>query len=107
VEEIKKFALDFPEIKIIILCGYFREVIEVCKIENVYSDISFVESYKTLKSLLKEIPADKILFGSHAPFLYVESQIAKLTYSEIGKEDLEKISSKNILSFFDRGMSLL
>ncbi|MGC8976472.1 MAG: amidohydrolase family protein [Candidatus Ratteibacteria bacterium] len=98
IEEIKKFALEFPEIKIIILCGYFNEIIQLCKIENIYSDISFVENYKTIKSLLNEISSSKILFGSHMPFFYIESEIAKLKYAEIEKEDLKKISYKNAFS---------
>lgn len=101
LEEIKKFSFEFPEIKKIILCGYFREVVQLCKIENIYSDISFVENYKTIESLLKEIPSSKILFGSHTPFLYIESIIAKLKYSEICREDLEKISYKNAISIFN------
>jgi predicted TIM-barrel fold metal-dependent hydrolase len=96
-EEIKKFALDFPEIKIVALCPYFQEATELCKIHNIYCDISFVENYKTIKTLLDYIPADKILFGSHTPFLYTEAQIAKLTYSEVETEEIEKIKHKNIL----------
>jgi predicted TIM-barrel fold metal-dependent hydrolase len=95
LEEIKQFALNFPEIRIILLCGYFNEIVQLCKIENIYSDISFVEHYKTIKSLLCKIPADKILFGSHTPFLYLESQIAKIKYAEVKEEEIEKISFKN------------
>jgi len=97
IEEIKKFASNFPEIKIILLCSYYREAIELCKMENIYSDISFIENYKTIKTLLNYIPADKILFGSHTPFLYTESQIAKIEYAEVKKEEIEKIKYRNIL----------
>ena len=102
VEEIKRFASNFPEIKMVTLCAYFNEVVELCKLDNIYSDISFVENYKTLKSLLERVSADKILFGSHTPFLYTEAQIAKIEYSEVGKEEIEKIKYKNILSLIER-----
>jgi predicted TIM-barrel fold metal-dependent hydrolase len=101
IEEIKRFALDFPEIKIIALCAYFNEAIELCKIDNIYSDISFVENYKTIKSLLNYVPPEKVLFGSHTPFTYLEAQIAKLAYSGIGEEEIEKIKFKNILTLME------
>jgi predicted TIM-barrel fold metal-dependent hydrolase len=107
IKEIKKFALNFPEIKIILLCSYFREAVELCKIGNIFSDISFIENYKTIKSLLNYITADKILFGSHTPFLYTESQIAKINFAEVKKEDIEKIKYKNIFSLINELENLI
>lgn len=97
VEEIKNFALNYTEIKIILLCAYFSEIVELCKINNIYSDISFAEHFKTIKNLLKYISEEKLLFGSHTPFLYLESEIAKLHHSELENSTIEKIASKNII----------
>ncbi len=102
IEEIKKFAFNYPEINIILLCGYFNEIIQLCKIDNIYSDISFAEHYKTLKYLLNEISPNKILFGSHTPFLYVESEVAKLGYSDVEDEIIEKIRYRNIIKLLKR-----
>ncbi|MCX8082301.1 MAG: amidohydrolase [bacterium] len=98
LEEIKNFAVNYPDIKIILLCGYFSEIIQLCKIDNVYSDISFAEYFKTIKSLLKEISPDKLVFGSHTPFLYTEAGIAKLGYAEVEKDIVEKVAYKNIIN---------
>lgn len=97
IEEIKEFAYNYPEMKMVLLCPYFSEIIHLCKIDNVYSDISFAEHFKTIKALIKDVSEDKILFGSHTPFLYTESEVAKIEYSEVEMEKLEKIMYKNIM----------
>ncbi|MCM8772168.1 MAG: amidohydrolase family protein [Candidatus Omnitrophica bacterium] len=97
IDDIKRFTFDFPEVNVIVLSCYFTEIVQLCKISNIYSDISFAENFKTIKSLLKEISEDKLVFGSHTPFLYVESGIAKLEYSDVKKDIIEKISYKNII----------
>lgn len=99
IENIEKVAKDFPDLKIIVLCLYMNEAIKLvenCK--NLYTDISFIEHLDTLSYALKYILEDRILFGSHTPFLYPESALFKLKYSNISKTQFEKISGKNFLS---------
>ena len=100
IEEIEQIALNFPEIKIVVFCPYFFEAVKLGKIENVYIEISFVEKFKTISSLVKEIPSDKIIFGSHTPFLYPQAAISKVKYAEISEEEKEKIYFKNAAKIF-------
>jgi predicted TIM-barrel fold metal-dependent hydrolase len=58
-------------------------------------DISFVETLNTVSALLKEIPATRVLFGSHTPFLYTRSAIMKIKAAEISQEDLDAITYGN------------
>ena len=96
VKKVIKLASHFPEISILALCPYFKEAIDLVKNSaNIYVDISFVEILDTVSALLKEIPATRVLFGSHTPFLYTRSAIMKLKAAEISQEDLEAITCGN------------
>ncbi|PIZ17279.1 hypothetical protein COY51_00635 [Candidatus Desantisbacteria bacterium CG_4_10_14_0_8_um_filter_39_17] len=101
VQEIKEISLKFPALSIIALCPYFAESIELANLPNVCTDISFVESLDTLHSLLAKVPAEKVLFGSHTPFLYTKAAIMKLKYGSISKKDYEKIAYKNASQLFN------
>jgi len=45
----------------------------------------------TVAALLKEIPASRVLFGSHTPFLYTESALLKIQYAETGQKEKDAI----------------
>jgi len=99
-KKIIKLANRFPGILIICLCSHFREAIFLVKeTKNIYVDISFIETlntvFKTNTALLKEIPASRILFGSHTPFLYTRSAVMKIKSAEIFKKDLNAITFNN------------
>ena len=49
-------------------------VSKICNLGN----WPFTESFKTLPTLLNEIPAERVLFGSYTPFFYTASAVAKL-----------------------------
>ena len=99
-KEIIKLANRFPGVSIICLCSCFREAVSLVKeTKNIYIDISFIETlnivFKTNTALLKEIPAGRILFGSHTPFLYTRSAIMKVKSAEISEKDLNAIMFNN------------
>ena len=48
---------------------------------QVYFDIATVEGVGGVANLLKQVPADRVVFGSHAPFFYLESAVLKLKES--------------------------
>ena len=98
IKGIEKISNAFPDLKIIILCSYWYEVVKLSeKCKNLYFDISFIECLDTLASLLKYIPEDRVIFGSNSPFLYLESSIFKLKYSTLTKTQFDKISYKSLL----------
>jgi len=90
-------AQRHSSINIAVSCAYFSEaVVLVEKTENVYVDISFVETMDTIACLLSKIPASRILFGSHTPFLYTRSAVMKVETCEISESDREMIRCGNI-----------
>jgi len=97
IEEIIKLANHFPQVPVICLCPYFSEAILLVKeTENIYVDISFVECLDTIVTLLKEIPARRVLFGSHTPFLYTRSAVMKIKSADISEKDIQAITFKNV-----------
>jgi len=45
---------------------------------QVYCDIATLEGVGGVANLLKQVPADRVVFGSHAPFFYLESAVLNL-----------------------------
>jgi len=97
IEEIINLAKSFPNVPIITLCPYFQEAISLVKESpNIYIDISFIERLNTLKTLLEKVPGERVLFGSHTPFLYTRSAVMKVKTADIPEKDREAIASGNI-----------
>lgn len=91
-----KLANRFQGLPIICLCPYFREAIPLVKeTTNIYVDISFVEKLDTVASLLKEIKSERVLFGSHTPFLYTRSAVMKIKEARIAKRDFNALAFRN------------
>jgi predicted TIM-barrel fold metal-dependent hydrolase len=62
---------------------------------GVYCEIAMLEGAGALEQLITEIPADKILFGSHAPSLNFESALLKLKENTLPAPHLRAITQAN------------
>jgi hypothetical protein len=62
---------------------------------EVWFDIATVEGVGGIANLLKQIPASRVVFGSHAPFFYFESALLKLKESALGSEQRRAICVEN------------
>jgi len=71
--------------------------------KNVMVDIATLEGAGGLETLLKQIPRERVLFGSHAPFYYFESALLKLRESEVTGETLAAIGHKNAAGMLRAG----
>jgi len=58
-------------------------------------EIATLEGVGGVASLLKQIPPQRLLFGSHAPFLYFESALLKLQESPLTQDQLNAIRHQN------------
>ncbi|MFH1969906.1 MAG: amidohydrolase family protein [Verrucomicrobiota bacterium] len=97
-----RLANTCREAPVICLCAYHGEAIElVQKTVNVHVDISFIETFQTLPTLLRKIPAERILFGSHTPFLYTASAVMKLNAARLTSKSYKAIASANAQRLFD------
>jgi len=95
--EIIKFAREYPQNRIICLCASKREADGFLRsTRNLFVDISNMEGINCIPGLLAEHQADRVLFGSHAPFFCAASAEMKMLYKDISAEDRKKICSANI-----------
>ncbi len=62
---------------------------------NVLFDLAMVESIMGVETLLEELPAERIVFGSYAPVFYFESAKLKLQESALDGKQLEAITHGN------------
>jgi uncharacterized protein len=60
-----------------------------------YFDIATLEGVGGVANLLKQVPAERVVFGSYAPFFYFESAFLKLRESDLRGEDLTAIRGGN------------
>jgi uncharacterized protein len=62
---------------------------------QVYSDIATLDGVGGVANLLKQVPADRVVFGSHTPFFYLESAMLKLKESVLSEAELKAIRAGN------------
>lgn len=89
----------FPQLRIVILNGLMSlssdQQSRLCQAGQVYFDIATLEGVGGIDRLLKSVPVDRILFGSHAPFFVWESADLKLKESDLPIPHLERIRHVN------------
>ena len=101
VDSIIELAQRFPRLPIVCLCPYMAEVAPLIEgSANIHIDLAFVETLNTVATLLEQAPADRVLFGSHTPFLYTRAARMKLDHAEIPPASLTAISSGNAQRLF-------
>ena len=60
-----------------------------------YFDIATLEGVGGVANLLKQVPAERVVFGSYAPFFYFESALLKLKESALSEQQLSSVRAVN------------
>jgi uncharacterized protein len=92
--------LQDPSSPKIVLLNWFRSakqelVTKLAQTGKVWFDIAMVEGVGGIGTLLKSIPEDRIVFGSHSPFYYFDSPHLKLQESALNQDQRAQICFKN------------
>jgi predicted TIM-barrel fold metal-dependent hydrolase len=96
-------ARRFPELSIVALCPYYHEAVELAKeTSSVRVDLSYVETMRTLASLLDTVAPERVLFGSHAPFLYPRAAVMKLEAPYVPEPARRAIGRENARAILRR-----
>lgn len=79
---------DVPDLPIVMLNAFRslrpQQAATLAAAGNVSFDIAMLEGVGGIETLLRDVPIGRVLFGSHAPLLLIESAIGKLRESSIG-----------------------
>jgi len=99
VKPLVKLVAARPNLRLVILNsqravrgGLLRQLTDA---GNVYFEIAQQEGVGGVSNLLKRIPLERVLFGSHFPFFNLESAVLKLRESELTPDQKEAITHKN------------
>ena len=90
---------DFPQVPIVLLNGLSNASAEVhsqlASAGNVFFDVATLEGLAGLERQVRMIPAERILYGSHAPFFTPEAAKLKLQEFELPVPIIEQIERGN------------
>ena len=79
IESIVDLARRFPSLRIVAQCPLFHEAVELSKgPANLSFDISHVEMLRTLVAITEQVPVERVLYGTHVPFLQSRAAFMKL-----------------------------
>jgi len=63
--------------------------------QRAWFDIAWLEGIAGINGMSKQIPLERLVFGSYAPFFYFESSLFKLKESELSDEALAGLQGGN------------
>jgi predicted TIM-barrel fold metal-dependent hydrolase len=99
VQPLAALVKQHPGLRILLLNALMStsaaQQAELAQAGQVYFEIAALEGLGGITRLLKSVPADRILFGSHAPFFLWESAELKLKESELPGPIVDQIREKN------------
>jgi predicted TIM-barrel fold metal-dependent hydrolase len=84
----------FPKLRVVILNGA-GGARRLATLPNVWFDIAMVEGVAGVSTLIKSVPHQRVLFGSHFPFYYYEAAALKMQESELGETITQAIFHGN------------
>lgn len=68
---------------------------------QVYVDMARAEGVGAVSRLLENVPGDRVLFGSHAPYFYYVSALLKMKESDLTEDEAEAIFRGNARQLID------
>ena len=71
----------------------------LAKVSEIHFDTARVEGTDGVATLLKSVPAERVLFGSHAPFLVPEASLIRVRESDLPDAALRAIMETNANRF--------
>jgi predicted TIM-barrel fold metal-dependent hydrolase len=77
------------------------ETLQSLRGSEISVEIAMLEGVNGVANLLDQLPADRVLFGSHAPLFYVEAAILKLKESPLPGPQLKAVRSENARRLFN------
>jgi uncharacterized protein len=81
-----------PKLRLVVLNCYPQlrpdQLTKLAPVGNVYFEFSMVEGVGAVAGLIERVTLDRVLFGSHYPFFYIDSALLKV--AEAGLSEAQK-----------------
>ena len=94
-----KLARQTPGLRLVLLNALrtlrAKPLLDLVAAGEVSVEISMLEGVGGIANLLAQMPAERVLFGSHAPLFYFESALLKLRESALNQNQLRAIRCEN------------
>ncbi len=102
IDPLKQLLPQFPQLRLVILNAgkslLVSQLAPLTRKANVYIDIATLDGLTVIEDAVRDIPLERILFGSHAPLFYFESALLKLKEAELTQSAMRRILSENAQS---------
>ena len=102
ITPLAEVVASVPGLKLVLLNAFRAargEVIDkLVATKQVWFDIAWLEGIAGIDAMSKQIPLDRLVFGSYSPFFYFESSLFKLKESALTDETLEQIQGGNAIA---------
>lgn len=101
-KQLAPFLRRYPQLRPLLLGLGLPEVraLAEAKLTHFSFDTAFVEWIDSVETLAREFGRDRVMFGSHTPFLVTAASAAKLTTARIDAPTRRAFSSANAAHFF-------
>lgn len=90
---------DHPKLRLQVLNAFrtlrAEPLLKLMAAGRVFFEISMLEGVDGVANLIKQIPLERVLFGSYAPFFYFESAALKLKESPLKETERKAVESGN------------
>ena len=100
-EPLLDLLADRPDVSIVVLNAFqslrFDRAASLAAAANVYFEIAMLEEFGGVEKLIREVPLDRVLFGSHAPLFIFESALGKLDEAALSGMVLNTICHDNAM----------
>jgi len=103
--EVVELSRRFAGLPVIAACPYYHEAVELVKEStNIRFDLSHVETMRTVASLVSHVPQDRVLFGSHTPFLQTRSVVMKVDAPYVTEDTRHAIGGGNARAILGKAL---
>ena len=95
--DLADLANRHPEARFLACGAYHRDLKGLSGATNLWAEISLVESAQTLSGAVAAIGSERLVFGSHSPFIYFGAVAAKLDVdpTDVPREEVEAMRENN------------
>lgn len=100
VEDVISLHREFPDYEFVCLNAYLPEIRTIASsTTGIGVDTSFADWFLVMDELLDVLPAERIHFGSHSPFLYTGASVDKVKLAELDASQRTLITAANTMAF--------